>query len=78
MKQFTLKVIMMDDTTSDYFDEGGLRKVRKEGEKGNACYLTEIKKFNTEAERQAYIDGMYDITLGCWSSYAILDNRCRI
>ena len=72
MKKLKLKVVMMDDTTSDFFVEGGMRKVRREDEKGNACYEVIEKEFDTEAERQAYIDGMYDITIGCWTTYAIL------
>ena len=71
-KKFKLKVILMDDSTSGYFDEGGLRKVKREYEKGNACYDIIEKEFDTEAERRAYIDGMYDITVDCYSSYAIL------
>lgn len=77
-KKFKLKVILMDDNTEGYFEEGGLRAVRKEHEAGNAYYETKVKEFDTEAERQAYIDGMYDVTYGCWTTYAILDNRCRV
>lgn len=71
-KTYKLKVILMDDSTENIFDEGGLRKVRREDDKGNANYEIVKREFNTEAERQAYIDGMYDLTIGCWSSYAIL------
>ena len=71
-KKAKLRVILMDDTTSDIFDEGGLRKVRREDEKGNCSYEIIKRTFDTEAERKAYIDALYDITIGCWSSYAIL------
>ena len=73
-----LKVIFMDDTTGDIFDEGGLRAVRRADEKGCVCYQTVEKNFDTDAERRAYIDGMYDMATGCWDTYAILDNRCRV
>lgn len=77
-KKITLKVILMDDNTEGYFEEGGLRAVRKADERGYANYETIVKEFDTEAERSAYIDGMYDMTMGCWSNYAILDNRTRV
>jgi hypothetical protein len=77
-KKLTLKVILMDDETGDIFDEGGMRAVRRADEKGYANYEAVVKEFDTEAERNAYIDGMYDVTYGCWSTYAILDNRTRI
>lgn len=77
-KTFKLKVILMDDNTEGYFEEGGLRAVRRADEKGYVNYETIVKEFDTEAEKQAYIEGMYDITMGCWSSYAILDNRCKV
>ena len=78
-KKVKLKVILMDDNTEGYFEEGGLQAVRKADEK-NAWvnYETIVKEFDTEAERQAYIEGMYDITMGCWTSYAVLDNRCKV
>ena len=72
MAKFRLKVILMDDSTEGYFEEGGLRAVRRAEADGNASYQIVRKVFDTEAERQAYIDGMYDVTYGCWSSYAIL------
>lgn len=71
-KKFKLKVILMDDSTEGYFEEGGLRAVRRADADGNANFQIVKKVFDTEAERQAYIDGMYDVTCGCWSSYAIL------
>lgn len=71
-KKFKLKVILMDDNTEGYFEEGGLRAVRRADEKGNANFQIINKTFDTEQERQAYIDGMYDVTYGCWSTYAIL------
>ena len=77
-KKITLKVILMDDETGDIFDEGGMRAVRRADDKGYANYEAVVKEFDTEAERNAYIDGMYDVTYGCWSTYAILDNRTRI
>lgn len=77
-KKITLKVILMDDETGDIFDEGGMRAVRRADDKGNANFEAFVKEFDTEAERNAYIDGMYDVTMGCWSTYAILDNRTRI
>lgn len=77
-KKITLKVILMDDNTEGYFEEGGLRAVRRADEKGNANYETIVKEFDTEAERQAYIDGMYDVTYGCWTTYAILGNNARV
>ena len=72
MAKFRLKVILMDDSTEGYFEEGGLRAVRRAEADGNASCQIVKKVFDTEAERQAYIDGMYDVTYGCWSSYAIL------
>lgn len=72
MAKFRLKVILMDDSTEGYFEEGGLRAVRRADADGNANFQIVKKVFDTEAERQAYIDGMYDVTYGCWSSYAIL------
>ena len=77
-KTFKLKVILMDDNTEGYFEEGGLRAVRRADEKGYVNYETIVKEFNTEAERQAYIDGMYDVTYGCWTTYAILANNARV
>ena len=77
-KKITLKVILMDDTASDYFYEGGMRAVRRADERGYVNYETVVKEFETEAERSAYIDGMCDVTMGCWSNYAILDNRTRV
>lgn len=72
-KTFKLKVVLMDDNTEGYFEEGGLRAVRKADEKGNANYEIATREFNTEEERQAYIDGMYDVTYGGWTTYAILN-----
>lgn len=69
--QFKLKAILMDDSTSDLFDEGGMRAVRKDGN-----YEIVNKKFDTEAEQNAYIDGMYDLAIGCWTSYSILKKEC--
>lgn len=77
-KKFTLKVILMDDNTEGYFYEGGLRAVRRADERGDANYETVVREFDTEAERNAYIDGMYDVTYGCWNTYAILSNRARV
>lgn len=71
-KKFRLKVILMDDSTEGYFEEGGLRAVRRADADGNANFQIVKKVFDTEAERQAYIDGMYDVTIGCWNTYAIL------
>lgn len=73
-----IKVILMDDNTEGYFEEGGLRAVRRADEKGYANYEIKVKKFDTEAERQAYIDGLYDMAYGCWDDYAILDNNERV
>ena len=77
-KKVKLKVILMDDNTEGYFEEGGLQAVRRADDKGYANYETIVKEFDTEAERQAYIEGMYDITMGCWTSYAVLDNRRKV
>lgn len=71
-KKFKLRVILMDDSTEGYFEEGGLRAVRKADADGNAYYQIINKSFNTPEERQAYINGMYDVTIGCWNTYAIL------
>lgn len=71
-KKAKLRVILMDDTTGDIFFEGGLRKVRREDEKGYCSYEIIKRTFDTEAERKAYIDALYDITLGCFTTYAIL------
>ena len=72
-KTFKLKVVLMDDNTEGYFEEGGLRAVRKAEEKGCANYEIAAREFNTEEERQAYIEGMFDVTYGCWTTYAILN-----
>lgn len=77
-KTFKLKVILMDDNTEGYFEEGGLRAVRKADEKGNANFEIKVREFDTEAERQAYIDGLYDMAYGCWDDYAILANNARV
>ena len=77
-KTFKLKVLLMDDETGCVFDEGGMRAVRRADERGNANYEIAVREFNTEAERQAYIEGMYDVTYGCWTTYAVLDNRTRV
>lgn len=77
-KKFKLKVILMDDNAEGYFEEGGLRAVRRADEKGYVNYETIVKEFDTEAERRAYIDGLYDMTYGCWTTYAILANNARV
>lgn len=76
-KSFRLKVLFMDEPTFDIWDEQGTAGVHKEYEKDNATYELIDKTFNTETERQAYIQALYDMSMGCWSHYAVLDNRCR-
>ena len=76
MKKSKLRVILMDDTTGEHFDEGGLRAVRRAEDKyGDCSYEIITRTFETEAERKAYIDALYDITIGCYTTYAILNSR---
>lgn len=72
MEKFKIKIILMDDTTSEVFDEGGLRKVRREDEKYGLGYEVVEKVFATDAEVSAYVEALQDLTFGCWSQYAIL------
>ena len=76
-KTFRLKVLFMDEPTNDIYLDYGLAGVRKANENNEASYDFIDKTFNTEGERQAYIQALYDITWGCWSQYAVLDNRCK-
>lgn len=76
-KSFRLKVLLMDDSTNDIFVESGLRGVRKMNEDYGCGYEFIDKTFNTEDERQAYIQALYDMSMSCCSQYAILDNRCQ-
>lgn len=77
MGTYRLKAILMDDTTSEYYDEGGLSAVRKANDRGYASYEFIDYDFKTEAEQRAYIQGLYDMSMGRWTDYALLDNRCR-
>ena len=74
-EKIKIKVILMDDNTEGYFEEGGLRAVREAEEKGHANYEIAVREFNTEEEKQAYIEGLYDMAYGCWDDYAILSNN---
>lgn len=74
---FRLKVLLMDDYTNDIYVESGLRGVRREDERYGTSHEFIDRTFKTEDERQAYIDALYDMSMGCFSQYAILDNRCR-
>jgi hypothetical protein len=77
MGTYRLKAILMDDNTSGYFEDNGLAGVRKANDRNEANYEFVDYDFKTEAERKAYIQALYDMSMGCWTQYAILDNRCR-
>lgn len=77
MGKYRLKVLLMDDSTDDIFNESGLSGVRRANERGDACCEFMDYDFKTEAERKAYIQALWDMSVGCWTQYAILDNRCR-
>lgn len=77
MGKYRLKAILMDRETAMIYDEKGLAGVRKENDRGYASYEFIDYDFKTEAERNAYVQALYDMENGCWEHYAILDNRCR-
>jgi hypothetical protein len=76
MGTYRLKVLLMDEASNDLFEEKGLAGVRKASEYWANCEFKDYD-FKTEAERKAYIQALYDMSMGYWTHYAILDNRCR-
>lgn len=76
MGTYRLKVLLMDEASNDLYEEKGLSGVRKASETWANCEFKDYD-FKTEAERNAYIQALYDMENGCWEHYAILDNRCR-
>ncbi len=81
-KKFLLKVILMNEETSELFDKGKLQAVRREEEKQSSSiyvnYDTIWQQFKTQAERQAFIEGMEAVINGGWDSFRILNNNCKI
>lgn len=75
-KKYRLKVLLMDEASNDLYEEKGLAGVRKESESWANCAFMDYT-FETEGERKAYIQALYDMSMGYWTQYAILDNRCR-
>ncbi len=84
-KKFLLKVILMNEETSELFDKGKLKAIRHEEEKASSDiyvkYDTIWRQFNTQDERQAFIDGMQTMCEGSGNEllhYEILNNHCKI
>ena len=73
-KKFVLKVALMDDSAEDIYMVKGLAGLRKYGE----SYETIRREFDTEAERHAFIEGLYAMAEGCWTTYCILADNARI
>lgn len=74
-----LKVILMDSESENTYDEGGLRKLRQLDENGfGGSWETIKREFDTEQERRAYIEGLYDMSYYGYTTYAILSNNTRI
>ncbi len=59
-KKFKLRVLLGDADSMEIFDEGGLRKVRRVYERDSLNFEVVEKKFDTEAEKKAYIEALYD------------------
>lgn len=74
-----LKVILMDYDSEHSYNEGGLRKLRQLDENGlGGTWETIKREFDTDAERRAYIEGLYDMSYYGYTTYAILANNTRI
>lgn len=72
-KEIKLKVLLMDDIAEVLFEEGGLQGVKDGAKRGNLSFKVVEKTFNTVQEMRAYIDGLYDVTLDGYTTYAILE-----
>lgn len=69
----------MDSDSEHSYDEGGLAKLRRLDENGfGGSWETIKREFATDAERRAYIEGLYDMSYYGYTTYAILANNTRI
>ena len=70
MGKYRLKIVLMDDNTEALFCEKGIKGLRGHN---NACYEVKTYNFATEAERRAYLRGVDDMAVGCWTQTGVLE-----
>ena len=70
MGKYRLKIVLMDDNTEALFCEKGIKELRR---RNNTCYEVKTYDFATEAERRAYLRGVDDMAVGCWTQTGVLE-----
>lgn len=70
MGKYRLKIVLMDDNTEALFCEKGLKGIKR---CHNASYEVKTYDFATEAERKAYLRGVDDMAVGCWTQTGVLE-----
>ena len=70
MGKYRLKIVLMDDNTEALFCEKGMKGLRRHH---GACYEVKTYNFATEAERRAYLRGVDDMAVGCWTQTGVLE-----
>ena len=70
MGKYRLKIVLMDDNTEALFCEKGMKGLRRHH---GASYEVKTYDFATEAERKAYLRGVDDMAVGCWTQTGVLE-----
>lgn len=70
MGKYRLKIVLMDDNTEALFCEKGLKGIKR---CHNASYEVKTYDFATDAERKAYLRGVDDMAVGCWTQTGVLE-----